>query len=102
MGVGFGAYHLEHLLWPESSGPGRVEGLCDQEKPCVMSATDFRVLVFSIFRNINVGNPSERHERSVPCFCNFYINMTFQKKSYRSFKGITANLLGNNITLEFL
>lgn len=57
VGVGFGVYHLEHLLWPESSGPERVEGLRGQEKPCVMSATDVHILVFSIFRNTNVGYP---------------------------------------------
>jgi len=72
VGVGFGVYHLEHLLWPESSGPGRVEGLCDQEKPCVMSATDFRVLVFSIFRNINMWGIQVKGMRDLcPVFATF-------------------------------
>lgn len=72
MGAGFGVYHLEHVLWPESSGPERVEGLCGQEKPCVMSATDVHILVSSIFRNINMWRIQVKGMRDLcPVFATF-------------------------------
>lgn len=72
MGVGFGGYHLEHLVRPESSGPERVEGSCAQEKPCVVAAGDFHVLVFLVFRNINMWGIQVKSMRELcPIFATF-------------------------------